>query len=191
MDSFTKKIYKIKWFFQDLKRLPACTYLCLRFPFLKIYNKKYKFFQTSCWYYAIPKGWREAFGLQLCKEIKESLLRTGGRRALKAYQIDDIKEKWGLLDINDTNSTVEVTKILHKYEMISMYTCIECGVPATVRTTDWICPYCDKHVGDHYHVHFGHENCTSWYGWHGNIDHIPNDIWNEEEETIKKYDESL
>ena len=179
-------INKIKWKIQDLKRLPKATYLCWKYPFLKHWNRKNRFFQTYCEYYAIPYGWRKAFGLQMIKEINDALLRHGGKKAVKNYSIDQIKEKFGSLQWYDSNSNTEVWKICEKYESISSYTCIECGKLATVRTTGWICPYCDDCVGDRAHIHFGHKNGPSWYGWTGNIDRIPDDIWNAEEEMLNK-----
>ena len=40
----------------------------------------------------LPDGWRIAFGLQMCKELKEILVKGGG---LDAYRITQIKEKYG------------------------------------------------------------------------------------------------
>ena len=144
-------------------------------------------FRTSCWYYCIPQGWRKAFGIQMCKELKESLLRSGGRKALKAYGIDDIKEKFGNLAWYDHGGTIETSKIVSKYEFISMHTCIVCGIPATVQTMGWISPYCDEHVPDfETRFDFGHKG-LDWYGWTGNINRRKN--WEQLEkdwETYKK-----
>lgn len=181
----TKRHLKWKWqdFKLDCKRLIPATYLCYKYPFLKSWRKEKMFFQTWCWYYAIPDGWRKAFGMQMLKEIRESLIRTDGRRALKAMHISDIKEKWGTLNVY-CDATNEVYKILQKYEYISSYTCIDCGKPATVQSTGWICPYCEEHVGNRNHIHFGHKHGPSWYGWSGNIDMIPKDVWDAEEKLL-------
>lgn len=180
--------FKIKWFLQDLKNLPKATYLCFKYPFLKFYNKRNRFFQTSCYLFCMPIGWRKAFGIQMCNEIKESLLRTGGKSAVNNYYIDDVKEKFGGLRWYDSHSTVEVEKIINKYENISYHTCIVCGKPANVRTTGWICPYCNEHIPEHQnYIHFGHKHGMSWYGWTGNIDRIPEEEWNEEEELFSKF----
>lgn len=179
-------IRRIKWKLKDLKRLPKATYLCWKYPFLKPWDKKKRFFQTWCEYYAIPKGWRKAFGLHMIREINDSLRRTGGKEAVNSYSIDQIKEKWGVLHWYDSYSTTEVDKIINKYEEISEHTCIICGKPATVRTTGWISPYCDDCVGDQYHIHFGHKLGPKWYGWDGNIDRIPEEKWKEEEDYLNK-----
>lgn len=178
-------ILKIKWKLKELGRLPEATYLCIRFPFLKGWGKEHRLLHTWCWYYAIPSGWRKAFGIQICKEIKESLLRNGGKEALHQYRIDDIKEKFGGLRWYDSRSSVEISKIINKYENISYHTCIVCGKPANVQTTGWICPYCNEHIpeGQSY-IHFGHKKGPSWYGWTGNIDMVPNEEWNEEEDLL-------
>ena len=93
---------------------------------------------------AMPQGWRKAFGLNMCKEIKHSLLKTGGRKALRAYRIDQIKEKFGGLRWYDHNSTEEIWNIIEKYEKLSYKTCINCGKPATCISVGWVSPYCDN-----------------------------------------------
>ena len=98
---------------------------------------------------ALDNGWRLKFGKQLCKDIKKSLLREGGRRKLKDYRILQIKEKWGRLCWYACGDTFEIMeKIIPKYEELSYHTCINCGKPATKRSTGWICPYCDDCIGD-------------------------------------------
>ena len=91
----------------------------------------------------MPIGWRNAFGLQMCQEIKDALLKVGGRKLLKAYRIMDIKEKYGTLRWYDSGAPQEVYDIIHKYEELSFRTCIECGKPAKYITQGWISPYCE------------------------------------------------
>ena len=91
----------------------------------------------------MPIGWRNAFGLQMCQEIKDALLKVGGRKLLKAYRIMDIKEKYGTLRWYDAGAPKEVYDIIHKYEELSFRTCIECGKPAKYITQGWISPYCE------------------------------------------------
>lgn len=187
MEISIKKItLRLKWWIQDLKRLPKATYLCWRYPFLRFWNRKNKFFQTSCWYYCIPDGWRKAFGMQVIQEINESLLQNGGRKLVKSYTISDIKEKFGELCWYDDGAPVEVHNIISKYSYISRFTCITCGKPAHVRTTGWICPYCEDCVGDKICIHFGHSSWNEWYGWSGNIWNVPKDVWEAEEELLKR-----
>lgn len=93
-------------------------------------------------------GWRKAFGIQMCKEIKKSLLKTGGLKLLYYYRIADIKEKWGMLVWSDFGSPKDVQDIINKYESISYKTCIVCGKPATKISTGWISPYCDNCIGN-------------------------------------------
>ena len=47
---------------------------------------------------SMDAGWRKAFGIQMCKEIKQALLDAGGRKLLHRYRISQIKEKWGCYD---------------------------------------------------------------------------------------------
>lgn len=102
-------------------------------------SEKYKF----TYFDDIPKGWRIAFGEQLCQELKEILERNGD---LENYHILQIKEKYGTLRWYANIETPEISAILDKYENMSAKTCIRCGKPATKITTGWISPYCDDCV---------------------------------------------
>jgi hypothetical protein len=97
---------------------------------------------------SMDEGWRKAFGIQMCKEIKQALLRAGGRKMLRSYRISDIKEKWGALVWSDFGATQEVCDIIAKYEYISARTCICCGRPAKGMTRGYILPYCDECCND-------------------------------------------
>ena len=94
---------------------------------------------------AMPNGWRKCFGIQMCKEIKQALLRDG-RKVLKNYRIEQIKEKFGGLRWYDEHFNDEVASIVKKYEYISERTCSVCGRPAKYLTRGWIEPYCEKCV---------------------------------------------
>ena len=91
----------------------------------------------------MPIGWRNAFGLQMCEEIRNALLHSGGELALNLYQVEQIKEKFGYLHWYDFYGNKEVDKIVMKYEDISGRTCIQCGKPATKISTGWVRPFCD------------------------------------------------
>lgn len=117
---------------------------------------------------AMDKGWRKAFGIDICKEIKLALIRTvideeniskknifkyfkaylKGIKLLYSYRIMQIKEKYGGLRWYDAWSPKSVQDIIDKYEDISFKTCISCGKPATKMTTGWISPYCDDCIGN-------------------------------------------
>lgn len=110
------------------------------------------------WFYCIPDhneldgmeyGWRYAFGWQLITELKEALLKDGGKDWLHRYRITDIKEKWGYLVWDDCGYTPTVKEVLSKYEKMSGHTCIVCGTPAKYFTTGYECPYCAEHLDSH------------------------------------------
>ena len=162
---YTRKILR----YYNLRRLwvypvlfVRTTYLNIRFPFLRY--KKNRIFDTHCWYDCIPCGWRKAFGIQLCKELKAALKRNN---FLKEYNITTIKEKCGELEIYDNGAPAEVHDIIAKYEYISYRTCIRCGRRAKYRTRGWEYPYCEDCVKDkefpegldEYYKDF------DWYGW--------------------------
>lgn len=119
-----------------------------KYPFLLPYGydgelpEDYDYEYT--WLDQMPSGWRKAFGEQMCAEI-EALLETINYQ--NEYYILQIKEKWGYLHWYGTGVPKEVyddlDKIIAKYEDLSKKICIECGAPATHKTTGWISlPYC-------------------------------------------------
>jgi ribosomal protein L37AE/L43A len=124
------------------------------------------------WFHILPsyteldglaEGWRKAFGKDICKELKHSLIHTflnqdkpstiwgkikayvKGIKLLYSYRILQIKEKFGGLRWYTNVDTEDTMRIVSQYEDISEHTCIVCGDKATYRSTGWICPYCDKH----------------------------------------------
>ena len=94
---------------------------------------------------AMDAGWRKAFGIQMCKEIKKELKK---HKFLYKYKIVQIKEKWGYLHWYDSGTPKDskIYDIIRKYEQISAKTCVVCGKPATKMSTGWISPYCDDCV---------------------------------------------
>lgn len=131
--------------------------MCIRFPFLR---PKTGYFGQYCWYNSIPKGWRQAFGIQLCKEIKQSLKRNNCNN----FIITDVKEKWGSLYIYEIGAPIEVCDIIHKYEYISSHTCIECGRIATRRSQEYILPYCDNCNSSYYQSYDKYYKDYDFYG---------------------------
>lgn len=108
----------------------------------------------------MPQGWRQAFGEELCKEIKQELESTNN---LDNYRITDIKEKYGLLRWYDFGGTEKMAReIIPEYVTRSKYTCIRCGIPATKISIGWISPYCDECANkiSHYE-HF--VDIDAWY----------------------------
>lgn len=99
----------------------------------------------------MPDGWRAAFGEQMCEEIQQVLNKFSSEVAEK-FRITQIKEKFGGLRFYTNWSTVEIDKIIDKYENISYSTCIRCGSPAKWITKGWISPFCDNCKPD--------ENCV-------------------------------
>lgn len=199
------KYTKVGYFFYRLPRSIKAIFIGWRFPFLKPYidftgNKIWKlenikekslknkiilsilYTLQRIWpvpytfWDNIPKGWRKAFGWQMCKELQ--------KYSNKGYRWLDFKEKFGMIRIEDACSNTMVNKIIHKYEYISSFTCIKCGKIADGHTTCWISPYCVSCKPEHdFFVHFGY-NKLPFYGWTGNINNVEN--W---DELCKEYDE--
>ena len=110
------------------------------YPFLKLKNN-YDDMMTYIWLDNMPIGWRIAFGEQMCKEIKEELVKNN---ELDSYEIIDIKEKFGGLRWYDNSYLTGMQFIRAKYEALSEKTCIICGKPAKWISGGWISPYCDE-----------------------------------------------
>lgn len=91
----------------------------------------------------MPTGWRKAFGIEMCKDIKQTLLDNGGRKALRKYRVIDIKEKFGGLRWYDNGESKVLFAIINYYENLSYTICIKCGKPAKYVSKGWISPYCE------------------------------------------------
>jgi len=91
----------------------------------------------------MPDGWRKAFGLAMCEEINEEL-KTWPPEMRDQFRIMDIKEKWAALRFYTNFYTENLQKIISKYEIISKYTCIQCGEEAQWITRGWYQPLCTQ-----------------------------------------------
>lgn len=112
-----------------------------RYPFLQIGERTYETEELGTWLDDLHPGWKKAFGLQLCEELRDALIDAD---LLKSYKLLDVKEKYGELRWYDAGGNDETDRIIHKYETISYHTCVICGRTAEVQTTGWIEPYCKK-----------------------------------------------
>lgn len=120
--------------------------LCCRFPFLRNRNlyddRKLDLKSTKLdWF---PKGWRKAFALKMCKDLKKVLKKE---HSLKDFRIYDIKEKYGTLRFYTNFTSDSIDKVIRRYELLSMCYCINCGKPVRYVTDGWvnfICEDCMK-----------------------------------------------
>ena len=97
---------------------------------------------------SMDKGWRKAFGMNFCKDLRKALIKTGGYKLLFRFRILQIKEKYGRLEVYCIGYNDEINKVISKYSKLSEKTCIRCGKPATWISKGWISPYCDDCVPD-------------------------------------------
>lgn len=70
---------------------------------------------------AMEPSWRNNFGIQLCKELKKELLKSGGLKMLYSYRIMQIKEKHDRLCWYDNWNTKGGYKIIEKYSELSSH----------------------------------------------------------------------
>lgn len=134
--------------------------LCKRYPFLIFYNwrtgkrdpRPYDF----TWLDHMEPGWRKAFGIQMCEEIRRDLIK---HNFLNKYCIVQIKEKFGELRWYDGGIPIgsKVWDIIEKYSDISTHTCYVCGAPGkTINDNGWLITMCsdcykkfkEKNYGD-------------------------------------------
>lgn len=97
---------------------------------------------------SMDKGWKDAFGMNFCKDLRKALIKTGGYKLLFRFRILQIKEKYGRLEVYCIGYNDEIDKVISKYSKLSEKTCIRCGKPATWISKGWISPYCDDCVPD-------------------------------------------
>lgn len=97
---------------------------------------------------SMDKGWKDAFGMNFCKDLRKALIRTGGYKLLFRFRILQIKEKYGRLEVYCIGYNDEINKVISKYSKLSEKTCIRCGKQATWISKGWISPYCDDCVPD-------------------------------------------
>lgn len=123
--------------------------LCERYPFLiprswtgepiKDYAYEWTYLDD------IPEGWKKAFGVQMCEELRNILIEAD---YLDKYQLAQVKEKFGCLRWYDNGYPESIddkyNAWLTKYEALSRETCICCGKPGKMRHDGWISPWCDE-----------------------------------------------
>ena len=123
--------------------------LCERYPFLK-YRSQFGGEDLDGYDYdftyldSMPRGWKKAFGVQMCEELRDILIEGD---FLDEYHVFQVKEKYGGLRWYDSgvpkNIWDKYAAWLKKYEDLSEQTCISCGKPGIMRDGGWISPWCD------------------------------------------------
>ena len=124
--------------------------LVKEFPFLLprcIWNDKlpkhYNYSYT--WADDILPGWRKAFGMELCEELKEELIRA---HYLYDFRFCQIKEKYGSLRLysGPVPADSNIYDILDKYERMSETICEECGKPdqTIINYRGWYTCICEE-----------------------------------------------
>lgn len=138
---------KLKDLVEQRRRVKENKKLIKEFPFLLPRNRftgevmsgyDYDFTELD----AMPDGWRKAFGLEMCREIKDYLIKHNF--PLDQYRIMDIKEKYGTLCWYDNGHPKGMDEIISKYEDLSMCYCINCGEPVRYVTKGYICFICEQ-----------------------------------------------
>ena len=151
--------------------------LCKRYPFLiprnvwtdEITWERWRDEKKYGWTLAkeFPTGWWKAFGLMMCEELREDLIKYD---YLDKFRFEEIKEKFGQLRIYYNGIPIEsdVNNIIDKYSILSENICIKCGRPDVpmINITGWISPYCyhcfnkiNKRIMDFGYEKLDYEKC--------------------------------
>ena len=139
--------------------------LCERYPWLRISNRwtgEYVEGAEGTELDLMPKGWRKAFGEQMCEEVNNELM-TWLQEDRKRFRITDIKEKWAHLCFYTNLTSPHLNQIIGKYSLISRFTCINCGEPAHWITRGWYMPYCQECADEQMqHINNSYSAQTDW-----------------------------
>lgn len=110
------------------------------------------------WLDLIPMGW-----IELARKVIEKCEAIDS-----TYTIEDMKEKWGCLDIysyhyGDSKQNRAINQIEKEAQKQSSLTCCRCGAPATKYSTGWVLPWCDKCGREEYgpYKEFNHDSTTT------------------------------
>ena len=89
-------------------------------------------------------GWRNSFGLEMCKKLKENLVKAN---YLHKYRITQIKEKYGTLRWYDNSVPESIAeeheRIINYYEDKSKLVCRFCGKQSNYVTLSWVEHVCE------------------------------------------------
>ena len=110
----------------------------------------------------MPKGWRRAFGEEMCEELNQELL-TWNEEDRKEFHITQIKEKYGELRFYVNYGSKALYDIIDKYTTLSRGICINCGKTARWISRGWISPYCDDCAREFFeHFNGSYSAQTPW-----------------------------
>ena len=136
---------KIKYFFTYTIWKPfrafGNLFFLAKYPFMwptHVWTGK-RMFPSHTSYDLIPYGWQKAFGKNLLKDLRKAWIDSGKPK----FYFNDIKEKYGTLRLYINQGTDAIYKVIHHYEHLSQYYCIECGERAEYATEGWIEYLCE------------------------------------------------
>lgn len=121
--------------------------LIKEYPFLKMRSfgrKREKTDYSWTLLDSIPHGWKQAFGEQMCADIKAAIMEDDpSGEKWKSYYVSEAKEKYGELRWYDSFNGGKKEDVMWVYEYISRYTCVRCGkINVPVFDDGWVSPYC-------------------------------------------------
>lgn len=147
MNKRQKKKNNKQWETGTAKQRKRNKWLCKRYPFLiprNVWTGEISWDRRYAYTLAeeFPRGWWKSFGLMLCEELREELIRCN---YLRQFRLEQVKEKYGQLRVytNGVPRYCHVNDIIRKYSTLSENICIVCGKPDVPITDEgWILPEC-------------------------------------------------
>ena len=166
-----------------------------KYPWMKIVDP------DDCvytWAELMPQGWYKAFGELFFEDLDKALKESYPEGIPEDFQLLDLKEKWGSLRVYLSSEPRLVSDVLYKYEYISSFICIECGIPypfAHMTYDGWVMPLCEKcYISDRTEIEQCHKNYLqtvlkdSISVCKGPEDYITIDCYDGKEHTERKID---
>ena len=145
MNRRQKKKLINRWKTGTAKQRKYNKWLCDRYPFLiprNVWSDKISWSKKYSWTEAegFPTGWWKAFGLLMCEDLRDELLKYN---YLEKFRFTQIKEKYGELRAYHNGIPKGAKDIIPKYTVLSRNICIVCGRPdVPMIGHGWISPEC-------------------------------------------------
>ena len=124
------------------------------FPFLRIPDNT-----QITWLDCLEPGWKKAFGLNFCEDLKEALIKDN---MLDSFMFTDIKEKYAGLRLYTMGYGEHTKNILAKYEELSKFYCGHCGKPARYISEGWYYTFCEECIKE---INGGYIPIEDYYGF--------------------------
>ena len=118
--------------------------LLARYPFIQCRRVDDTPVEGSTYLGGMPKGWRLAFGRQMCEDIAKAAAADGVH--LDHLRVIDVKEKFGRLRWywGRTGRSRKIEDVTRRYEAVSSAFCAKCGSHPVMLSSGYVIPLCGE-----------------------------------------------